>query len=96
MATKKVYDACCRRLQEVRLCSISSKCGIRQIRKPDMRGLFGKKELVTEIEFERCSEREKSRHLREDYILGILYIELNPYFKDTINHAHGIAATKDF
>lgn len=76
MATKKVYDECCRVLRERPLYRISCKDGCSyRIYRPDMRFLFGKIELVTEHEFMRCSESEKRRHLREDVVLRGTYLE---------------------
>ena len=88
MATKKVYDACCRKLQSMTLCSLTGKDGSKRLLKPDMHKLFGKKELVSKIQFERSSKAEQARHLREDRILSILYIELDPYFESAIAHAN--------
>ena len=82
MATKKVYDECCRVLREHPIYRISSKVGgSRRIYRPDMVFLFGKKKLVTERELMCCGESEKRRHLREDFILLSTYIELDSYVK---------------
>ena len=96
MATKKVYDACCRRLRSIPLCNLSSKSGSKRLLKPDMHKLFGKKELVSKIQFERSCKAEQARHLREDRILSILYIELNPYIESSVVHTKIVAHTKDF
>lgn len=95
MATKKVYDACCRKLQSMTLYSLTSKDGSKRLLKPNMYKLFGKKELVTKIQFERSSKAEQARHLREDCVLRILYIELNPYFESTVVHTSMITHAKD-
>lgn len=95
MATKKVYDACCRKLQSITLYSLNSKGKTKRVLKPDMLHLFGKKELVSKIQFERGSKAEQARHLREDRILSILYIELDSYFNSVVVHADSVAPTKD-
>lgn len=92
MATKKVYDACCRNIQKMDL-HIVTKAGEIRIRKPNMLFLFGKKELVTEKEFMYCSKREKRRHLMEDNILRSMYIELDSNMKFSIEHPNMVAHT---
>lgn len=97
MATKKVYDACCRALREHPLYSISHKRGFRskRIRRPNMLFLFGKKELVSEVELSRCGEAEKRRHLLEDHVLRITYIELYANGHPLVNDACTAALAKD-
>ncbi len=86
MATKKVYDECCRILRKHLEYRISSR-NCRRVYKPDMKFLFGKKELVGEIEFLRCSECEKRRHLMEDDILRCTYVELYSHADDSIGRS---------
>ena len=70
MATKKGYDQCIstnrpRNLREFHTGSF----------KPNLKGLFGMKSLISQFQLDRCSEAEKSRHLHEDAVLRFLYIE---------------------
>lgn len=97
MATKKVYDACCRALREHPLYSISHKRGFRskRIRRPNMKFLFGKKELVSEVELSRCGEAEKRRHLLEDHVLRSTYIELYANVHPLVNDPGTAALAKD-
>lgn len=92
MATKKVYDECCRCVQRIGLCCVTSK-GSRKMRKPDMVFLFGKKELVTEQELMHSSEREQRRHFMEDRVLRSLYAELYSKVKLPIKGPNVIAHT---
>ncbi len=97
MATKKVYDACCRALAEQPLYSISHKRGFRskRIRRPNMKFLFGKKELVSEVQLSHCSEAEKRRHLLEDHVLRSTYIELYAHGHPLVNDPGSAALSKD-
>lgn len=74
MATKKVYDACCREMR---------RRGCQDFRSgrysPDLVGLFGEKLIANQREFERCSETEQRRHLYEDYVLRFLYLKDESY-----------------
>lgn len=79
MATKKVYDACCRKLQSRSLSCINSRGGSKRLLKPDMHKLFGEKLIVDESELLRCGEVEKRRHLYEDKVLRLLYLENQSY-----------------
>lgn len=86
MATKKVYDECCRILRrhpEYHLDSKNSK----RVYKPDMKFLFGKKELISEVEFLRCSESEKRRHLMEDHVLWSTYIKLYSHADKSVDRS---------
>lgn len=73
MATKKVYDECARsnRINGIRSCRTGSF-------KPNLKALFGVKELVNKLQFKNCSEAEKRRHLYEDKVIRLLYIESYP------------------
>lgn len=93
MATKKVYDACCERMRHRPLWRISGNGGKKRMIKPDMRFLFGKKELVCEIEFAACSEIEKRRHLREDFVLRSLYLELDSDGESAVMESGTVAHT---
>lgn len=93
MATKKVYDACCERMQHRPLWRISGNGGEQRMTEPDMRFLFGKKELVSEVEFAACSEIEKRRHLREDFVLRSLYLELDPDRQSAVIESGSVAHT---
>lgn len=95
MATKKVYDACCRILRSKPFYALSGNGVSKRMLKPDMCRLFGKKELVSEIQFKRSGKTEQARHLREDRILSILYIELYAYGKNPVNHANMVTHAKD-
>lgn len=75
MATKKIYDACCRRLRSILVNGIDG----RRLLRPEMRKLFGKKLIIDECEMERCSESEQRRHLDEDRVLRLLYLEDQSY-----------------
>lgn len=79
MATKKVYDACCRKLQSTPLYSLNSKGNSMRLLKPDMQNLFGEKLIIDEFEMLRCGEAEKRRHLYEDKVLRFLYLENQSY-----------------
>lgn len=74
MATKKVYDACCREMR---------RRGCQDFRSgrycPNLAGLFGKKLIVNQREFDCCSETEQRRHLNEDYVLRLLYLKDESY-----------------
>lgn len=83
MATKKVYDECCRCIRQMSLHQITG-AGNMRMTKPAMSFLFGKTELVTEKELMKCGEGEKRRHLMEDYILRCTYIELYSKVKPSI------------
>lgn len=61
MATKKVYDQCCAILQKYPHYTISVKHSPQRVLKPDMQWLFGKKLLVNQRQFRRCSESEQRR-----------------------------------
>ena len=74
MATKKMYDACCREIQRRGLQTMDGR-----MRRPDLRGLFGKKLVVNQREFEGMSKGEQLRHLQEDDILTFLYLEDKSY-----------------
>ena len=89
MATKKVYDTCCRMLRKMNLTSLHCDGSNKRILKPNMKFLFGKKELVTKIEFDRCGESEKRRHLREDDVLRSMYIELYAFCNHPVNTRPG-------
>ena len=76
MATKKLYDACCRAMTKGKPLVISSSNEtLHIVKRPPLKELFGRKCLVGKLEFERCSEREKRRHLNEDSILRMFYLE---------------------
>ena len=79
MATKKVYDACCRKLQSMSLSCINSRGESKRLLKPDMQNLFGEKLIIDEFEMLRCDEAEKRRHLYEDKVLRLLYLENQSY-----------------
>lgn len=79
MATKKVYDACCRKLQSMSLSCINSRGGSKRLLKPDMHKLFGEKLIVDESELLRSGEVEKRRHLYEDKVLRFIYLENQSY-----------------
>lgn len=79
MATKKVYDACCRKLQSMSLSCINSRGESKLLLKPDMYKLFGEKLIVDESKLLRCGEVEKRRHLYEDKVLRLLYLENQSY-----------------
>ena len=87
MATKAVYDECIR---------LNRARGLRDFRTgsyiPNLKALFGKKELIDKREFERCSEGEQRRHLGQDNVLRALYIECNSYPKSPINNPHMVRA----
>ena len=74
MATKKMYDACCREIQRRGLQTMRGR-----MRHPDLRSLFGKKLVVNQREFEGMSKGEQLRHLQEDDILTFLYLEDKSY-----------------
>ena len=80
MARKSVYDACCREIRKRGLQSMSGR-----MRRPNLRSLFGKKLIVNQREFERCSKGEQLRHLQEDDILRFLYLEDESYRGFPIN-----------
>lgn len=72
----KMYDRCCDMLRRHPEHVISGKSGRSQrIHEPPMDLLFGKKELVSEIEMANMGEREKRRHLLEDHVLWSTYIK---------------------
>lgn len=73
MATKKVYDECCRMLRKHPEYKMTPR-ECRRVYKPDMRFLFGKKDLVGPEKFRRLSESEKRRHRVEDYVLMMTYL----------------------
>ena len=76
MATKKVYDACCRAMKKGRHMACSStNPEFHRIVRPPLKELFGHKCLVSETGFMRCCEREKRCHLNEDSILRVMYLE---------------------
>lgn len=80
MATKKVYDACCRAMRKNRACgwkhySPNENGMLEEDRRPPMKKLFGHKCLVTEAEFNRCGKREQSSHLFEDELLRQHYLK---------------------
>lgn len=79
MATQKVYDACCRKIQMYGLHSLNSKGTSFRMSKPDMKKLFGEKLIVNDSQMACCSEAEKSRHLYEDRVLRFLYLEDQSY-----------------
>lgn len=74
MATKKIYDECCRAMKNMRIRNLTS-AGYTNTNTPDLVFLFGKKELVTKKEFMVCSKSEQRRHLCQDDILRSLYIK---------------------
>lgn len=94
MATKKVYDACCRCIRQMNLHQIMG-ADSRKMTKPAMSFLFGKTELVTEKELMRCSESEKRRHLMEDYVLRCTYIELYAEVKFSIESPSMVCHTQN-
>lgn len=76
MATKKVYDACCRAMKGEQHLAMSSVNGkLHRVVRPPLKELFGRKCLVDELEFMGCSEREKRCHLDEDSILRTIYLK---------------------
>ena len=79
MATKKVYDACCKQLQSMTFCSLSNKGGSKRLLKPNLHKLFGKKAIVNDRQMLGCSKAEKRRHLYEDKVLRLLYLENQSY-----------------
>lgn len=84
MATKKVYDECCRMLR-IHPEYVATSRGRRRAYKPNMKFLFGKKELISEVELLRCSESEKRRHLMEDHVLWCTYIKLYSHTDESID-----------
>lgn len=94
MATKKVYDACCRCIRKMDLHQIGG-AGSMKMTKPAMSFLFGKTELVTEKELMRCGESEKRRHLMEDYVLRCTYIELYAKVKPSVECSGMVGHTKN-
>lgn len=92
MATKEVYDACCRCIRRMNLHHVTG-AGSRRMTKPAMSFLFGKTELVTEKELMRCSESKKRRHLMEDHVLQCTYIELYAKVKPSIEGSGTISHT---
>ena len=87
MATKKVYDECVRRNRLIGNKSIPGDSY-----KPPMKMLFGEKLLVNKTEFECLGETEKERHLYEDRVLRLLYIEKKSYHELAIKkYGHIIA-----
>lgn len=94
MATIKVYNECCRVLRKIGNHKIvNGKCF--PCYKPDMKWLFGKKELVSKVQFMNCSKSEQCRHLREDDILRGMYIELEAHFNNSIDRATSICTMGD-
>lgn len=91
MATKKVYDECCRAMCRMKLERIT-KDGGTPLTKPDMLLLFGRKKLVSEKQFMACSKSEQRRHLRQDDILRSLYIELEAAAKRSIKRTNMVAS----
>lgn len=91
MATKKVYDACCRAMRRMKMGKLT-KGGSMPLTKPDMLLLFGRKELVSEKQFMACSKSEQRRHLRQDDILRSLYIELEAAAKRSIKRANMVTS----
>lgn len=79
MATKRVYDACCRKIQMRGLHSLRNKRTSFRISKPNMNKLFGEKLIVDDSQMACCSEAEKRRHLYEDRVLRFLYLEDQSY-----------------
>lgn len=67
-----------------------------RVYKPDMKFLFGKKELVSEVELLRCSESEKLRHLIEDHVLWSTYIKLYSHGYEAVNRSARCKLTLDF
>jgi hypothetical protein len=76
MATRKVYDECCRSLKQHPLIGLKGNGKQTVIKEPDL-SVLSEPKLVNEEEFQRCSEAEKRRHLNEDFYLRSTYIELN-------------------
>ena len=74
MATKMMYDLCCRAMRRHGLKEFHSGryC-------PNLTGLFGEKLIVNKHEFSCCSETEQRRHLYEDRVLRVLYLEDKSY-----------------
>lgn len=91
MATKKVYDECCRTMRRIGLRQLT-KSGDRPLHKPDLSLLFGRKELVCKKEFMACCESEQRRHLRQDNILRSLYIELESAIKHSIIRSNMVSS----
>lgn len=79
MATKKVYDACCRKLRSMTLYALNKHGESNRCLKPNMKKLFGEKLIIDDRQMQGCSEAEKRRHLYEDRILRFLYLEDQSY-----------------
>lgn len=80
MATKKVYDECCRAIRRDsklgwRHFSFNDSGVLEEDKHPAMKKLFGRKSLVTEAEFHRCSKSEQCSHLFEDELLRQRYLK---------------------
>lgn len=79
MATISVYNRC---IQE------NIKYGVKEFHtgsyKPNLKGLFGVKKLVSKRQFDGCCESEKRRHLYEDSVIRLLYIKENFGRKESI------------
>lgn len=79
MATKKVYDACCRKLRLINLYSLNQHGQSKRYLKPDLKKLFGEKLIIDDRQMQGCGKAEKRRHLYEDRILRFLYLENQSY-----------------
>lgn len=72
MATISIYNKCiaCNKKNNRRDLHTGSV-------KPNLKKLFGVKNLVNQFQLKSCCEAEKRRHLYEDAVLRFLYIENN-------------------
>lgn len=85
MATIKVYEESCRLIKKLGMKSLKKGKLVDKNLDDELYLLFGKKELVSEKEFMRCSESEKRRHLCQDYYLRSSYIELESKLNSSVN-----------
>lgn len=89
MATIEMYNECI---------ATNKKKGLKDLHtgthKPNLKRLFGVKELVNKRQFERCCETEQRRHLYQDRVLRLLYIKDNSDFEFTINKSNVVTRAK--
>lgn len=90
MATIEIYKACI---------ATNKKTGLKDLHngtyKPNLKRLFGIKELVNKRQFERCGETEQRRHLYQDRILRLLYIKGSSDFEFTVNKPNMVTRAKN-
>lgn len=72
MATIQQYEACAERNKQLGRTVDGLKASTYY---PVLDKIFGKRFLIDESELENCSEGEQRRHLDEDRVLRLLYIE---------------------